>query len=74
MVLAIGALGTMGWSVVDLGQAQAAHDDPTTGLSTDTFDQLLAAQEVAVTARWASIGGAALAGALWTLAPAIDTP
>jgi hypothetical protein len=74
MVLALGALGTMGWSVVDLGQAQAAHDDPATGLSTDTFDQLLAAQEVAVTARWASIGGAALAGALWTLAPAIDPP
>ena len=74
MVLAVGALGTAGWSILDLGQAQAAHDDPVTGLSTDTFDQLIAAQGVAVTARWASIGGAALATALWALAPAVDAP
>ena len=73
-VIGIGVLGTAGWSIFDLNAAQSAHDDPVTGLTDTTFDELLAAQEVAVAARWASIGGAVLATALWTLAPEINSP
>ena len=73
-VIGIGALGTAGWSIVDLNAAQSAHDDPVTGLTDTTFDDLLAAQDVAIAARWASIGGAALATALWMLAPEINSP
>ena len=72
MVLGVSALGTVGWSVMDLNSAQTAHDDPVTGLTDVTFDNLLAAQSVATNVRWAAIGGAALATALWALAPEVD--
>ncbi len=74
MVLGLGALGTFGWSVMDLGAAQDAHDDPIAGMSDVTYDNLIAAQEIAVTARWGAIGSAAVAAALWTLAPELDGP
>ena len=74
LVLGVGAIGSLSWSLVDLGGAQAAHDDPISGLTTTTYDNLKAAQGVAVVTRWSAIGGAALATALWALAPAIDAP
>ena len=74
LVLGVSAIGSFSWSLVDLGGAQAAHDDPISGLTTTTYDNLKAAQGVAVVTRWSAIGGAALATALWALAPAIDAP
>jgi hypothetical protein len=74
MALAVGAVGTFGWSISDLGGAQDSHDDPISGMSDVTYDNLLAAQDVAVKARWGAIGGAAIAAVLWTLAPQLEAP
>lgn len=72
MGLALGAVGTASWSIVDLGDAQSAHDDPIQGMSDVSYDELKAAQTLAVKARWGAIGGAVLAAALWQLAPDLD--
>jgi hypothetical protein len=72
MGLALGAVGTMSWSIVDLGGAQSAHDDPVNGMSDVSYDELKTAQALAVKARWGAIGGAAFAAALWQLAPGLD--
>jgi hypothetical protein len=72
MGFALAAVGTMGWSIVDLGDSQSAHNDPINGMSDVSYDELKTAQTLAVKARWGAIGSAAVAAALWQLAPSLE--
>ena len=72
LVLGLAAVGSWGYSIVDLGGAQAAYDHPETGLSEQTYSDLRAAQKRSFNLRLSAVVGGAVTAALWVLAP-VDT-
>ena len=74
LAVGLASIGSWGFSMMDLGAAQAAYDDPQTGLSEQTYSDLLSAQERAYTLRLGALVGGAVTAALWVFSPNETAP